>query len=172
MKRDELMRTVFAALVCTSTMLVALLVASPVGAQSTQATQTTQTTHTTHMQTGDLVGPHNPYCGAWVDGAFQADGNCVTDTTTTTTTTQPAAAAVAGAPVVVVAPKVRVNERLSGKITAVNGHMVTLQHGDRTLVVDDSRALNSEDTGHVAKGRDIIAHGYWEAGVFYANHFD
>ena len=50
--------------------------------------------------------------------------------------------------------------------------MVTLQHGDRTLIVDDSRALDREVTGHVATGRDIVAHGYWEDGTFYAGRFD
>lgn len=170
------MRKSFAIAVGASAMFAASLVAGPVAAQNTQTTQTTQTTRT---QSGDVIGPHNPYCGQWVDGAFQANGNCVTETTTTTTTTtQPAAAAVAapvaGTAVVVTAPgaNARVNQRLSGKIIAVNGHMVTLQHGDRTLIVDDGRALSREDTGRVATGRDIIAHGYWEDGTFYANRFE
>jgi hypothetical protein len=149
-------------------MFVASLVSGPVGAQSTQTTQTTQTTRT---QSGDVIGPHNPYCGAWVDGAFQANGNCLTETTTTTTTTQPAAATVAGSAVVGAAPNARVNQRVSGKIIAVNGSMVTLRNGDRTLIVNDSRALSREDTGRVATGRDIIAHGYWEDGTFYASSF-
>jgi len=50
--------------------------------------------------------------------------------------------------------------------------MITLQHGDHTLMVNDSRALNRADTGHVATGRDVVAHGYWEDGTFYANRFD
>ena len=159
------MRKSFAIAVGAGAMFLAGLAAGPALAQSTQTTQTTQTTRT---QTGDVLGPHNPYCGAWVDGTFQANGNCVTETTTTTTTTQPAA--MTGTAVVAV-PN-RVSERLSGKIIAVNGSMVTLQHGDRTLIVNDSRALNREDTGHVATGRDIIAHGYWEGDTFYANRFE
>jgi hypothetical protein len=66
----------------------------------------------------------------------------------------------------------RVSERVSGKITIVNKNMITLQHGDHTLMVNDSRALNRADTGHVATGRDVVAHGYWEDGTFYANRFD
>jgi hypothetical protein len=66
----------------------------------------------------------------------------------------------------------RVSERVSGKIVIVNKNMITLQHGDRTLIVDDSRALNPADTGHVATGRDVVANGYWEDGTFYANRFD
>ena len=57
-------------------------------------------------------------------------------------------------------------------LIAVNKNMITLQHGDRTLIVNDSRALNRDGTGHVATGRDIVAHGYWEDGTFYANRFD
>jgi hypothetical protein len=155
------MRKSFAIAVGAGAMLVASLVSGPVGAQSTQTTQTTQTT----TQSGDIVGPHNPYCGAWADGAFQANGNCVTETITTTTNTQPVAMT-AGAP----APT-RFGERVSGQITNVSGHLITLQHGSNTLIVDDSRALNRQDTGHVATGRDVTAHGYWEDGTFYASSF-
>jgi hypothetical protein len=66
----------------------------------------------------------------------------------------------------------RVSERVSGKIVIVDKNMITLQHGDRTLIVNDGRALNRDDTGHVATGRDVVAHGYWEDGTFYANRFD
>jgi hypothetical protein len=150
----------------TGAIFVACLLGGPAGAQSTQTTQTTQTTST---QSGDVVGQHNPYCGAWVNGAFQTNGNCVTETMTTTTTTQPATAAMAGP---AVAMPNRVGERVSGKIVIVNKNMITLQHGDQTLIVDDSRALHLDDTGRVATGRDVVAHGYWEAGTFYARSFE
>ena len=162
------MRKSFVIAAGAGAMFVASLVAGPVAAQNTQTTQTTQTTRT---QSGDVVGPHNPYCGAWVDGAFQANGNCVSETMTTTTTTQPAIAPMA-APAVAVAPVARVNERVTGKIIIVNKNMITLQHGDQTLIVNDSRALSRADTGHVATGRDVVAHGYWEDGTFYANRFE
>src|SRR5471032_3399133 len=132
MERDERMRKSFAIAVGAGAIFVASLVAGPVGAQSTQTTQTTKTTTT---QSGDVVGPHNPYCGAWIDGAFQTNGHCITETTTTTPTTMPATATIAG-PAVVVAPNGRINERISGKITIVNKNMITLQHGDRTLIVN------------------------------------
>jgi hypothetical protein len=163
MRRDEKMRKSFAIAIGVGAMFVASLVSAPVGAQTSQTTQTTQTT----TQSGDLVGPHNPYCGAWMNGAFQANGNCVTETTTTTTNTQPVAMAPGGGGP---APT-RFAERVSGQITNVSGHLITLQHGNSTLIVDDSRALNRQDTGHVSSGRDVIAHGYWEDGTFYASSF-
>jgi hypothetical protein len=166
------MRKSLAISVGASAILLSTLLAGPAGAQSTQTTQTTKTTQT---QSGDIVGPHNPYCGAWTGGAFQANGNCVTETTTTTTTTDPAAAPnamSANTAAVVAAPNGRIAERVSGKITGVSGHNITLQHGDRILMVNDSRALSREDTGHVATGRDVVAHGYWEGGTFYANRFE
>lgn len=161
------MRKSFAVAVGASAMVLSSLLAGAAIAQTT--TSTTRTTKTVESGTMDTIGPHNPYCGAWVDGTWTPNGNCVTETTTTTTTTQAAAPAAA---VVAVPLNGRVSERISGQITAVNGHMVTLVHGDRTLIVDDSRALSRQDTGHVATGRTVVAHGYWEDGVFYANRFD
>ena len=159
------MQKAFAIAVGTGVLFAACLAAGPAGAQTTQTTQTTRTTST---QTGDVVGQYNPYCGAWIDGAFKPSGNCVTETSTTTTTTQPATTAMTayGA-----APN-RVTERVSGKIIIVNKNMITLQHGDRTLIVNDSRALSRDATGHVATGRDVVAHGYWEDGTFYARRFE
>ena len=153
-------------LAIASAMLLSSLLAGPALAQ----TVTTQTTKTVEQGTTDTVGPHNPYCGAWVNDTWTPNGNCVTEITTTTTTTQAAAPDTTTA--VVSAAPARINERISGKITNVNGNMVTLQHGAATMQIDDSRALDLQDTGKVATGRDIIAHGYWEGGVFYANRFD
>lgn len=150
-------------------MLMSSLLAGPALAQ-TVMTQTTKTVQTSPM---DTVGPHNPYCGAWVNDTWTPNGNCVTETTTTTTTTRPAPAPANATTVVVAQPaNGRIAERISGKIIGVNGNMVTLQHGDRTLIVDDSRALDLKDTGHVATGRDVIAHGYWQDGTFYARSFE
>jgi hypothetical protein len=156
------MRKSFAIAVGASAMLLSSLLAGAAIAQTT----TTQTTKTVETGTMDTVGPHNPYCGAWTDGAWTPNGNCVTETTTTTTTQSNAPSTQ------VVAVPGRVAERISGQITAVNKNMITLQHGDRTLIVNDSRALNREDTGHVATGRQVVAHGYWEDGVFYASSFE
>lgn len=162
------MKKSFAIAVGASALLLGSLIAAPAGAQSTQTTRTTQTT-TVNGQ--DVVGPHNPYCGAWMDGTWTPNGNCTVETTTTTTTTGPGNNAamrdVATGPANGLSP-----ERITGTIIAINGHLVTLQHGDRTLIVDDGRALNREDTGHVTMGRGITAHGYWEDGTFYANRFE
>jgi hypothetical protein len=164
--REKRIQKHFAIAVSTGVLFAASLVAGPAGAQTTETTQTTKTTST---QTGNIVGQYNPYCGAWADGEFKPNGNCVTEISITPTTTQPATTTMAGP--AGAAPN-RVSERVSGKIIMVNKNMITLQHGDRTLIVNDSRALSRGDTGHVATGRDVVAHGYWEDGTFYANRFD
>jgi hypothetical protein len=139
-------------------------------------------------QTNDIVGPHNPYCGAWQNGTWTPNGNCVeetTTTTTTTTTTRPADTAPApAAPAPAMAPDRdrdrmtdndhprRFMQNLRGTITAVRGHLVTLTQSTRTLVVNDTPALNREDTGHVAVGRQVVAHGYWEGDIFYVTRFE
>jgi hypothetical protein len=117
-------------------------------------------------QTIDVVGPHSPYCGAWQNGVFTPNGNCVEETVTTTTTTS-AEPAMAPAD-----HPGRMLQRLRGTITGVNGHMVTLQQSTQTLVINDSPALGREDSGRVAVGRQITAHGYWEDGTFFATRFE
>jgi hypothetical protein len=121
-------------------------------------------------QTVDSVGPHSRYCGSWQNGVFTPNGNCIEETTVTTTTTTNAAPP----PMAPVARERsgRVLQRLRGTITAVNGHMVTLQQSTQTLVVNDTPALSREDSGRVAVGRQVTAHGYWEDGTFYATRFE
>lgn len=60
---------------------------------------------------------------------------------------------------------------ISGTITAVNGHLVTIQRSTGTIVVDDQPALNDRTTGNVAVGRQVLARGYWQGGTFYATSF-
>lgn len=57
---------------------------------------------------------------------------------------------------------------VAGTITSVKGHLVTLQQTNGSVVIDDSAALSNESSGRVAVGRQIVAHGYWRAGNFYA----
>jgi hypothetical protein len=57
---------------------------------------------------------------------------------------------------------------VAGTITFVKGHLVTLQQTTGSIVIDDSAALSDQSTGRVAVGRQIVAHGYWRAGNFYA----
>jgi hypothetical protein len=45
---------------------------------------------------------------------------------------------------------------------------VTLQQTNGQVVIDDSAALNNQASGRVAVGRQIVAHGYWQAENFYA----
>jgi hypothetical protein len=90
--------------------------------------------------------PAAPYvdsaCGSWQGDVWTPNGNC------------PAAA--------------YKHEVVAGTIVFVKGHLVTLQQTNRQVVVDDSAALSNQSTGRVAVGRQIVAHGYWQGGNFYA----
>jgi hypothetical protein len=57
---------------------------------------------------------------------------------------------------------------IAGTITAVKGHLVTLQLTTTTLVINDQPALDRQATGKVGVGRQVVANGYWRNGVFYA----
>jgi hypothetical protein len=82
------------------------------------------------------------YCGSWNGDVWTPNGNC---------------------------PNVNYRHAVvAGTITGVKGHLVTLQQTNGTVVIDDAAALNSETTGRIAVGRQIIAHGYWNADNFYA----
>lgn len=60
---------------------------------------------------------------------------------------------------------------ISGTITAVNGHLVTIQRSTGTIVVNDQPALDNKTTGNVAVGRQVVALGNWQNGTFYATSF-
>jgi hypothetical protein len=81
-------------------------------------------------------------CGVWNGDAWVSNGNCD--------------------------PALHRHERVAGTIIAVKGSLVTVQQTERTLVIDDSPALNSQLSGKVAVGRQIVAHGYWSEGTFFA----
>lgn len=63
---------------------------------------------------------------------------------------------------------VRKHARVSGTITAVSGHLVTVAQSTGNITIDDTPALQNKLTGPVAVGRRIVAHGYWDAKTFYA----
>lgn len=84
------------------------------------------------------------HCGTWQDDNWVPNGNCPPDT-----------------------DKLR-HEHIAGTIVFVTGHLVTLQLTDRKLVVNDQPALDSNRTGKVAVGRQVVAHGYWLDGTFFA----
>jgi len=118
-----------------------------------QTQQTTTTTTTTVDPNADVrdpaaIGPNNQYgdpiCGVWAGGVWQPNGHC---------------------PDYTVGPR---RARVAGTITAVRGHLVTLQLADRTLIINDQPALNRETSGRVAVGRQIVAYGYWHDGNFFA----
>jgi hypothetical protein len=94
------------------------------------------------------IGPNNQYgdpiCGTWVSGVWQDNGHC---------------------PSYVVGPH---RFRLEGTITVVKGHLVTVQQSDKTVVVDDTPALNRQTSGRVAVGRRIVAYGYFRGDNYYA----
>jgi hypothetical protein len=138
------MRLFLAALIFSASAMIA----GPVGAQTTTTTV-------------DIVGPHNPYCGSWQNGTFVPNGNCVEETVPAGTTTT-----------TVVEHPGRIMQHVRGTITSVQGHLVTVQMSTNTLVINDSPALSADQTGRVAVGRMITAHGYWEDGTFYATRFE
>ncbi|HTU71587.1 MAG TPA: hypothetical protein VMF11_14890 [Candidatus Baltobacteraceae bacterium] len=123
----------------------AAALAAPAIAQQQPVQQTQQTTTTTTTTT---LGPNgqygDPVCGDWAGGVWTPNGHC---------------------PGYTVGPR---RARIAGTITAVRGHLVTVQLADRTLVINDQPALNRETSGRVAVGRQIIAYGYWRDGNFYA----
>jgi hypothetical protein len=60
---------------------------------------------------------------------------------------------------------------VSGTITSVNGHLVTIARSNGSIVVNDQPALDSRTTGNVAAGRQVVAEGYWRDGTFYVTSF-
>jgi hypothetical protein len=83
-------------------------------------------------------------CGAWVNDVWVPNANCTAFVT------------------------VIRHDSLAGTITAVKGHLVTIQQTNRSLVLNDQPALDRKQTGKVAVGRQIVAYGYWQDGTFYA----
>lgn len=83
-------------------------------------------------------------CGAWVNDIWVANANCAQYVT------------------------VIRHDNLAGTITKVQGHLVTLQQTSRSVVVNDQPALDRQQTGKVAVGRQVVAYGYWRDGTFYA----
>jgi hypothetical protein len=103
------------------------------------ASAQTTTTQTTTTQTTYTDGT----CGTWNGDIWAPSGTCGD-------------------------PTLHKHERVSGTITFVKGHLVTVQQASGSLVVDDTPALSNQLTGKVAVGRRIVAHGYWDSGTFYA----
>lgn len=129
-------------------------------------------------QTMDTVGPHNPYCGAWVSSTWTPNGNCTAETATTSnltsahTVNSTSQSSTAMNRTRAVATTARVPERVAGTISAVDGHLVTVRRAKQQLVIDDQPALDTQTTGRVEVGRVITAHGYWQNGTYFANRLD
>ena len=114
---------------------------APGNPQQTTVQQTTTTTTTTTGPNGQYG---DPICGVWNAGTWQDNGRC---------------------PGYAVGPK---RAEVTGTITAVKGHLVTVQQSTKQVVINDQPALNNQMTGRVAVGRQIDALGYWRGGNFYA----
>jgi hypothetical protein len=80
-------------------------------------------------------------CGSWVNDDWVPNGNC---------------------------PDQFKHDSLTGTITIVKGHLVTLQQATRTVVIDDQPALDAKQSGKVAVGRVVVAYGYWKDSNFFA----
>ena len=83
-------------------------------------------------------------CGTWVNDVWVDNGQCTTYV------------------------HVVRHDNLAGTITKVTGHLVTLQQTNRQVVINDQPALDHQQTGKVAVGRQVVAYGYWMNGTFYA----
>jgi len=81
-------------------------------------------------------------CGVWQDDAWMPNGRCPST--------------------------VYKHARVEGTIVSVKGHLVTLQQTSSQIVIDDTIALRDQNSGRVAVGRRIVAHGYWQNDNFYA----
>jgi hypothetical protein len=112
------------------------------------------------------------FCGLAV-GVANAQATTTTQTTTTQTTYSDTTCGTWNADTWVPSgtcgdPTLHQHERIAGTITFVKGHLVTVQQTTRSVVIDDTPALSNKLTGKVAVGRQIVAHGYWANGTFYA----
>ena len=83
-------------------------------------------------------------CGSWVNDEWVPNGKCPPETS-----------------------RLR-HDSVSGTITKVDGHLVSLQQSTRTVVINDQPALDRKQTGKVGVGRQAVAYGYWLDGTFYA----
>ncbi|MBV8163231.1 MAG: hypothetical protein JOZ91_03085 [Candidatus Eremiobacteraeota bacterium] len=83
-------------------------------------------------------------CGTWVNDDWVANGSCPPENT-----------------------HLR-HDSVTGTITAVKGHLVTVQQSNNTVVINDKPALDAKQSGKVAVGRMIVAYGYWLDNNFYA----
>ena len=92
--------------------------------------------------------PAPPYvdtaCGTWVNDEWVPSGKCPSDDS-----------------------HLR-HDTVSGTITIVKGHLVTVQQSKGTVVINDQPALDSKQTGKVAVGRTIVAYGFWLDNNFYS----
>jgi hypothetical protein len=82
-----------------------------------------------------------PICGSWETGTWVPTGACGAND---------------------------YRSHVSGTVTAVKGHLVTLQQTTKSLVINDQPALDQRTTGRVAVGRQVVAVGFWRNGTFYA----
>jgi len=83
-------------------------------------------------------------CGAWQNDVWVPNGSCTTDNDR------------------------HRHDSVSGTITSVKGHLVTLQQSARSVVINDQPALDRQQTGKVAVGRQVVVYGYWMDQTFYA----
>jgi hypothetical protein len=83
-------------------------------------------------------------CGGWVNDDWVPNGKCVPEN-----------------------PEIK-HATVSGTITSVKGHLVTVQQATQEVVINDKPALDAKQSGKVAVGRIIVAYGFWQGQNFYA----
>jgi len=134
-------------LVTTALALVLAMIAAPASAQTSSPT-TDVPVCGYWDSTGNWVDSgqceSSTYCGSTVNGAWVSNGNCPDE------------------------HGMMRRAFVRGTITAVKGHLVTIQQSKGTVVINDTPALNAQTSGKVAVGRQVTAIGYWKDGTFYA----
>ncbi|HEV7179780.1 MAG TPA: hypothetical protein VGN11_07910 [Candidatus Baltobacteraceae bacterium] len=122
------------------------------GAQSSAPATDTDNDPNADMNDPAAMGPSgqygDPICGVWQNGTWVGNTRC---------------------PGYHYGPH---RVRVAGTITAVKGHLVTVQMSEKSVVINDQPALDRQTTGKVAVGRQIIAYGYWNGGTFYATSLE
>jgi len=142
MKREFIAGLLAAALAALNAVPASAKTVPPLPVQPVQRMQQTMTSLPTTVDNGQPYG--DPACGVWANGVWQPNGRC---------------------PGYVVGTR---RARVAGTITAVKGHLVTVQQATQTIVINDQPALNRQTSGRVAVGRQIVAYGYWRGRSFFA----
>jgi hypothetical protein len=136
-------RNLYAAL-ATATLFSLVAVAQPLGSAAAQPVpeQPSQSQSQAEQQAVPnavpAAQPDEPVCGSWESGTWIPSGACGPND---------------------------YRSHVTGTITAVKGHLVTIQQSTKEIVINDQPALDQRTSGKVAVGRQVVAVGFWRNGT-------